>query len=180
MLILMQVIFMAIFPDEIPSFLTDRLVLRPLEEEYFPSLHGLWAATLGQPLADARARTIYMLLENLFFNRQGMCWVLLCKYSGEVIGTCELHNFRAEERRADVGCEIFPAKQRQGYMTEALLELIHYSFGELALYDLIANVEENNGASVALFKKIGFEREGSAMSADKRLLLRFMLSRKIS
>ena len=45
-------------------------------------------------------------------------------------------------------------------MTEALRAAIGYAFGDLGLHRLKANIQPENIASIALVRRLGFQREG--------------------
>ncbi len=61
---------------------------------------------------------------------------------------------------AYLGYYVGAAFARQGFMTEALQLMLKYSFNELKLHRLEANIQPANVASVALVKRSGFIREG--------------------
>lgn len=50
----------------------------------------------------------------------------------------------------------------QGYMTEALREIIRYAFEELGLHRIMANYQPDNEASARVLQRLGFTREGLA------------------
>src|SRR5207253_2191372 len=45
-----------------------------------------------------------------------------------------------------------------GYMTEGLMLVLRYAFGDLSLHRVEANVQPTNAASLALVKRVDFER----------------------
>lgn len=49
---------------------------------------------------------------------------------------------------------------RQGFMTEALGMATHFAFDDIGLHRLEANIQPANGASLALVKRLGFQKEG--------------------
>lgn len=49
---------------------------------------------------------------------------------------------------------------RMGFMTEALSSVANYAFGELGLHRLEANIQPENAASIALVRRLGFQKEG--------------------
>ena len=49
---------------------------------------------------------------------------------------------------------------RRGYMTEGLKLVARFAFEELKLHRLEANVQPENGASIALVRRCGFRKEG--------------------
>lgn len=77
------------------------------------------------------------------------------------IGLIDLFEFDPRNNRAGVGIVIQKNKnRRQNIGSEALELLIKYSFFNLNLHQLYANISTNNEASIALFTKFGFEKIG--------------------
>lgn len=77
------------------------------------------------------------------------------------IGTIDLFDFDPQHRRAGVGILIARKEHRmQGLATEALEILIKYAFSTLQLHQLYCNINEDNLASLKLFKKHGFREIG--------------------
>ena len=48
----------------------------------------------------------------------------------------------------------------QGYMTEGLHLVLKHAFGKLKLHRVEANIQPENKVSIALVKRVGFQREG--------------------
>lgn len=77
------------------------------------------------------------------------------------IGLIDLFDFDPKNNRAGVGIVIQNQENRnQNIGSEALELLIHYSFYNLNLHQLYANIGTENSASIALFTKFGFEKIG--------------------
>lgn len=55
---------------------------------------------------------------------------------------------------------VFSGHERNGYMTEGLRAVVRYAFDELGLHRLEANIRPENSVSIALVRKVGFNREG--------------------
>jgi ribosomal-protein-alanine N-acetyltransferase len=53
---------------------------------------------------------------------------------------------------------------KQGYMTEGLGLVLKHAFGKLKLHRVEANIQPENKASIALVKRVGFQREGYSPS----------------
>lgn len=77
------------------------------------------------------------------------------------IGLIDLFEFDPKNNRAGVGIVIQNKNNRnQNIGSEALALLIKYSFYNLNLHQLYANISVENVASIALFTKFGFEKIG--------------------
>jgi len=85
------------------------------------------------------------------------------KHADEVIGTANLTQiFRGPFWAAYLGYGLEEAHRGQGYMTEALREIVRYAFEELRLHRLMANYQPHNEASARVLERLGFVREGKA------------------
>jgi len=77
------------------------------------------------------------------------------------IGLIDLFEFDPKNNKAGVGIVIQQDDNRkQNIGSEALELLIKYSFYNLNLHQLYANISIENEASIALFTKFGFEKTG--------------------
>lgn len=59
-----------------------------------------------------------------------------------------------------IGIKVSKDQLRKGYATEILNEIIRFCFFGLNVYRIEANILENNFASISLFEKLGFVKEG--------------------
>jgi diamine N-acetyltransferase len=77
------------------------------------------------------------------------------------IGLIDLFEFDPKNNRAGIGIVLQSEENRnQQIGSEALELLIRFSFYDLNLHQLYANIGVENKASVALFTKFGFEKIG--------------------
>lgn len=80
------------------------------------------------------------------------------------IGTISLTNImRGVFQSCFLGYKLSERYVRQGYMTEALFEVINYAFATMNLHRIEANIMPSNEASLALVRKFGFHEEGMAL-----------------
>ena len=78
------------------------------------------------------------------------------------LGLIDLFDFDPKNNRAGVGIVIQGNENRkQNIGSEALELLIQYSFYNLNLHQLYANIGTENEASIALFTKFGFQKIGT-------------------
>mgnify|MGYP000753482042 CR=1 FL=1 len=81
--------------------------------------------------------------------------------SQEAIGLIDLFDFDPKNNRAGVGILINDAQNRnKGIGSEALALIINYSFEQLQLHQLYANIGTDNEISIQLFTKFGFQKIG--------------------
>ena len=86
----------------------------------------------------------------------------ICKNdSFEAVGLIDLFDFDPRNNRAGIGIVVHQEAQRNnGIGKEALQLLINYSFSQLHLHQLFANIGVSNEASLTLFTTFGFEKIG--------------------
>ncbi|WP_396138228.1 GNAT family N-acetyltransferase [Flavobacterium sp.] len=81
--------------------------------------------------------------------------------SQEAIGLIDLFDFDPKNSRAGVGLVIADLSSRnKGIGSEALELVINYSFQQLQLHQLYANIGSDNEISLQLFTKFGFQKIG--------------------
>ena len=81
--------------------------------------------------------------------------------SQEAIGLIDLFDFDPKNNRSGVGILINDAQNRnKGIGSEALALIVDYSFEQLQLHQLYANIGTDNEISIQLFTKFGFQKIG--------------------
>jgi ribosomal-protein-alanine N-acetyltransferase len=87
---------------------------------------------------------------------------LICdRASGRIAGVINLNCIvRGFFHSAYLGYCVGSPFARQGYMTEGIKAVTRYAFTEMGLHRVEANIQPNNGASIALVKRCGFRLEG--------------------
>lgn len=79
----------------------------------------------------------------------------------EAIGLIDLFDFDPKNKRAGIGIIIQNEVNRNsGFGKEALSLVIEYSFKQLQLHQLYANIGTENSASLSLFATFGFQKIG--------------------
>jgi diamine N-acetyltransferase len=132
------------------------------EQENNPEV---WGA--GSTLAPYSRHTLQQYLQDaqqsIYATRQLRLMVDVLQEDGVrvTVGAVDLFDFDPQNLRAEVGIIIYaPPFRRKGYATQAMRQLIRYAAGALQLHQLHCSVAESNEASVALFRKVGFEISG--------------------
>jgi ribosomal-protein-alanine N-acetyltransferase len=86
---------------------------------------------------------------------------VVVRASGELAGVINLNEIvRGSFQSAYLGCYAFVPHAGRGYMSEGLELVLRRAFGPLRLHRLEANIQPDNKASLALFRRQGFRREG--------------------
>lgn len=86
----------------------------------------------------------------------------ICKNNTfQSVGLIDLFDYDAKNRRAGVGIIIQNEIDRNsGFGKQALELMINYSFQQLQLHQLFANIGTKNQLSIALFTTFGFQKIG--------------------
>ena len=80
---------------------------------------------------------------------------------GAIVGFLNLGEIiRGKLQQAFLGYGGVAGFTGQGYMTEAMELVLDQAFGPLGLHRVEANIQPGNHASIALARRVGFEKEG--------------------
>jgi RimJ/RimL family protein N-acetyltransferase len=77
-----------------------------------------------------------------------------------LVGDCAFKIDEDDARQAEIGFTLSRAYQGRGIASEAVSCLLEYAFASLGLHRVIAIVDVENAASVALVERLGLRREG--------------------
>jgi ribosomal-protein-alanine N-acetyltransferase len=153
---------------QLPTFMTDRLRIRPLEEadaeaiftfKGDPNVTERYGQEPHQSLDETR-----QWIENRLVGYQkhdSMFWVFTFKDDSTAIGSCCFWNFDHDSHSAELGYELHPAQWHKGMMTEALRPVMDYGFDEMELHRIEACPMSDNTPSRDLLLKLGFKYEGN-------------------
>ena len=154
--------------DDMPRLETPRLILRRLEMRDAPDLfdysrdpqvakHVLWDAQTS--VSEARAYVRYMLRR--YRAGEPASWGIEEKETGRVVGTIGYMWYQRDNNACEVGYSLARRRWNRGYMTEALAEVLCFSFEELGVHRVEAQHEVENAASGAVMRKCGMRKEGT-------------------
>lgn len=152
---------------EFKTIKTARLLLRPItprDDHAFlrifsdPETMKYWSR---EPL-DGLDEAVEMVQEEIKWGKTDKClnWGIALIEGGGLIGKVSLFDHDEKHRRAEIGYVIDRSYWNQGLVSEVLVPVLAYAFGEIGLHRLDADVDPDNLASLALLKKFGFRREG--------------------
>ena len=92
---------------------------------------------------------------------QRHCFLVVLRATGELVGVINLNDVaRGNFQSANTGYYVFLPHAGKGLMREGMLLVLKRAFQKLKLHRVEANIQPENGASIALAKSCGFVREG--------------------
>lgn len=148
----------------LPRLLTRRLSLRQLELRDAPEIRQLRSdprvnefIVRAGAITLAEARLFIEKINRGIANRECLYWAITRKGCDTLIGTICLWNFTADRAEAEIGYELSPACQGQGFMQEAIETVLAYGFQALKLEAIKALSRADNVRSLALLKRAGFQ-----------------------
>ena len=149
-----------------PVLTTDRLQLRPLAADdrdmvlYLHSSSEVNAFVEREQLKSLdQADAFIQKIRNGCAAAEWYYWCLNLKQNPAMIGSICLWNLSADRFTAELGDELAPEHQGQGYMTEALQRVINYAFEILEMDSLEAYTHRDNDASTRLLVRNAFKRK---------------------
>ena len=90
-------------------------------------------------------------------------WILMTK-AGTKIGTGGFHCWNSSKGVCDIGYDLNPDFEGEGYMTEAINILLKYAQNEMKLKKINACIYVENEKSIKLVEKFGFKYQGETES----------------
>ena len=149
-----------------PVLETNRLVLRRIDNNDVNEVFALRSNPetmqfIPRPLVknnDEALSHIKMINEKIDAN-EGINWVICTKNNPKFMGLLGLFKIYPENFRSEIGYMLLPEHNNQGYITEAIQEVINYGFDVMNLHSIEAIIDPENGASEKVLLKNGFKNE---------------------
>ncbi|MFP2908753.1 GNAT family N-acetyltransferase [Pyxidicoccus sp. 3LFB2] len=150
-----------------PEFFTDRLRLRqPTLDDAGPLAliygHPETARYINYPVSGGIAHMQEKLTRDLASasRGEGFRWVLCERGDDAPLGSVGLFNWSRVDRRAEVGYVLGIEQAGRGVMKEVMPALLRFGFEEMKLHRIEAHVDPDNGASLRVLIRSGFQQEG--------------------
>lgn len=147
-----------------PTLTTPRLVLRQLKITDAKTIAELRSNESVNRFLDRakqtsfeQAKAFIQAINNSIRAKKSLYWAICQKADSQLIGTISLWNFSADKTIAEIGYELNPMYQGQGFMNEALTSVIHYIFTNLPIKTLEAFTHKDNSSSIQLLLKNNFQ-----------------------
>ncbi|MGP8308713.1 GNAT family N-acetyltransferase [Vibrio sp. YIC-376] len=150
-----------------PDLYGERVFLRTIRVDDAEDLFEIYGHVQTMQFASDPTFTslamIHQMMESvtrLETLNESLEWAIVEQTSNKVIGTCGLHTFSHCRSCCEIGCLLNARYWNQGYMSEALGLLFSHAKSQ-GIYQLVADIDEDNFRSRALFEKLGFELKGA-------------------
>jgi RimJ/RimL family protein N-acetyltransferase len=146
---------------------TPRLVLRPARHADAPELFAIYAdpqvyryipVGAWKHVDEAHQRIARSV--DVMASGEEVRLGIQRREDARLIGELLLFHFDKGSRRADVGYVLARDAWGCGYVSEALLPLLDFAFGELQMRRLEAQIDPRNTASAKVLERLGFRQEG--------------------
>lgn len=150
-----------------PDLETNRLQLRELHDSDLDQFFKIFSDPLVTEFYNIKTFVKRKQAEELlerrldrFYNDKGICWAIVPKSVGHIVGTCGFNAWFKQRQVGDLGYELARPFWNQGLMTEALEAVVKFGFEEIGLIQQRAWVIPENQASARVLLKLGFESKG--------------------
>lgn len=151
-----------------PVITTKRTHLRALTISDKAAIYSLRSnpeigTYLRRPLAktEKEAADFIEKINKGFIENEWIYWGITLINSSKIIGTICLWNFSEKENSGEIGYELLPNFQKKGLMQEAISAILKFSFNELKLNKITAQVNPNNQASIRSLLRNNFIQKES-------------------
>jgi RimJ/RimL family protein N-acetyltransferase len=144
-----------------PTLSAPGIVLRPLDVSDAEALftahgdaasHHYWSGPAHKDVKETRAY-----IADTLAMKGAHVWAIT-EAGGEALGRVAL--FVLREGVGEFGIIMRPEAAKRGLASKALQLVEEHAFGPLGLHRLMADIDPDNNASLSLFLRAGFQREG--------------------
>ena len=112
---------------------------------------------LAQSIDDAVAHVEKVQLA--FAEHSGISWALFEKTEMKFIGDIAIWKITRQNNRGEIGYALNPQYWGKGLMKEAIDVVTKFSFSQLQIHSIEANVNPKNLSSIKVLEKCNFKRE---------------------
>jgi RimJ/RimL family protein N-acetyltransferase len=153
---------------------TERLILRMMTPADLDDLHSYWKLDevakyeLYPPRTrEENAERIAKYSSAVTIATDGDFWQLAVQLkpagaetTGRVIGDLYFKLDSIRLSKAEIGWTVNPEYQGRGYATDAATAVMDVAFRTMGLHRVVAELDPENAASIALCKRLGMREEG--------------------
>ncbi len=151
-----------------PTLTTNRLLLRQLRATDAEAIFAMRSDPVGMEFMGQEphqtveeTQKLIQRLHTFYEQHNSLFWGVTLKGEDTVIGTCALFSFNFDFHYAETGYDLHRDYWGKGIASEAMSAVLTYSFTELGLHRIEADVAPDNTRSKNLLLKLGFTFEGN-------------------
>lgn len=157
--------------NSFPTLHTQRLHLRELVASDAPAVFAVYRDAHSMRWFGADPMTdlaqAHALIETFAHWRTqpnpGTRWGI--EWEGELVGSCGLFKWNRGWNSCSLAFELAPGARGKGLMGEALRAMLDWGIANMLLHRVEALAHPQNGASLRLLRRLGFETEGTLREA---------------
>ncbi|WML49938.1 GNAT family protein [Neobacillus sp. PS3-34] len=154
--------------ENFPMLETNRLILRKMNlddaSSVFQNLSNpLVTKDMGEsPFTSIeQAENLITFMNNLYEENIAFRWGIIRKEDNVLIGTCGYNGWETMRgSRGEIAYDLGVDYWRQGYMVEAMHEMIDFGFNTMGLHRIEAFTNLDATPSMSILKKMGFNEDG--------------------
>ncbi|MCU0444113.1 MAG: GNAT family N-acetyltransferase [Microscillaceae bacterium] len=146
-----------------PRLATPRLLLHEITQQDWQAILFFYQnEVLRQYNAWAKIETAQQARQKIrqfaqeFQQHKKVRWGIYAKANQQLLGNCVLYNLNLDTNQAEIGFNLLPIYQQQGFMTEALSIILDFLYQNIHLTRLEAWVMSHNLPSKNFLTKLGF------------------------
>jgi ribosomal-protein-alanine N-acetyltransferase len=173
---------MIVFPKEFSTLKSERLILREISMNDVDFLFEIRNNEENNKFIGRKKSSLeevkQFIIDRIsdFEEGKGIVWMIINSETKQIIGSICYWNFNFEDNSAEIGYELAPDFQGNGFMKEALSKVIDFGFNQLNLQTIEAFIDENNKSSINALVKFNFIQNNAIELNKKVKLLMFKLT----
>ncbi len=164
----------AVFPlDKFPELITERLILRQISNDDVAGFFKLRSNPevmryIPRPLSKTEQEIIdfFNVGEELYEKGEMINFAIALKQTNKFIGSIGFYRTKWHANRTEVGYILDPDHKGNGYVHEALKEMIRFAFHEIGFHSIEAIIDPRNTPSINVIERAGFVKEGHLKESD--------------
>ncbi len=162
------------FPfKEFPILTTSRLRLREVRNSDVADFFLIRSNAdnmryIPRPVAQSEQDIIDFLKvgEEVYEKGEMINFAIALKDSDKFIGSIGFYRTKWHADRSELGYILSPEHRGNGYIHEAVMEMIRFGFEDIGFHSLEAIIDPRNTASINVVEKAGFIKEGHITAND--------------
>ncbi len=158
---------------QFPVLETDRLLLREVRLSDVADFFKIRSNSdnmrfIPRPVAQSEQDIInhINICKEGYEKGDAINFAIALKGTDQFIGSIGFYRTKWYADRTEIGYILSPDHRGNGYVQEAVREMIRFAFNEIGFHSLEAIIDPRNSASINVIEKAGFTKEGHLKESD--------------